>query len=223
MDKEALFHVLSTQDAPTLLQVLSRAYDQMQYDQREAVFGKFIELASLTPVEVDAEALLDEVEAFRRASLAGMYYAPFNMNSKNYRHIPEQTREWFDKLGNLLLASVQLTTRGDHLQAVTCFKILHELIGAMEEGQEIVFADEVGSWMIPGDEQQFIAAYMTSLAAIATPEEFAVTALPLLHRDSRQSFATEAYNAAITAATEAQRAQLEAEIQERKIRTGRTA
>ena len=163
-----------------------------------------------------------EVEAFRRASLAGMYYAPFNMNSKNYRHIPEQTREWFDKLGNLLLASVQLTTRGDHLQTVTCFKILYELIAAMEEGQEIVFADEVGSWMIPGDERQFIAAYMTSLAAIATPEEFAAAALPLLRRDSWQSFATQAYTAAITAATEAQRLHLEAQTREQKIRTGRT-
>ena len=223
MDKEALFRILSTQDVATLLEVLSRAYDRMQYEQREAVFGQFIEQASHAPAEIETEALLVEVEAFRRASLAGMYYAPFNMNSKNYRHIPEQTREWFDKLGNLLLASVQLTTRGDHLQAVTCFKILYELIGAMEEGREIVFADEVGSWMIPGDEQQYIAAYMTSLAAIATPEEFALAALPLLHRDSRQSFATQAYTAAITAATDAQRAHLEAEIQERKIRTGRTA
>ena len=222
MDKEALFRILSTQDVPTLLEVLSRAYDRMQYDQREAVFGKFIDLASLAPVEVEAEALLDEVEAFQHTSLAGMYYAPFAINSKNFTHIPDETSEWFDKLGDLLLASVQLTTRGDHLHAVTCFKILYELIGAMEEGREIVFAEEIGSWMIPGDERQYIAAYMTSLVAIATPEEFAVTALPLLQRDSRQSFATQAYTAAITAATEAQRAHLETEIQERKIRTGRT-
>ncbi len=222
MDKEVLFRILSRQDAPTLLEVLSRAYDRMQYEQREAVFGQFIEQASLAPVEIEAEALLDEVEAFQHASLAGMYYAPFAINSKNFTHIPDETSEWFDKLGDLLLASVQLTTRGDHLHAVTCFKILYELIGAMEEGQEIVFADEVGSWMIPGDEQQFIAAYMTSLAAIATPEEFAVAALPLLERDSRQSFATQAYTAAITAATDAQRAHLEAQIREQKIRTERT-
>ena len=43
MDKEALFDVLATQDATTLLEALSRAYDQMHYDQREAVFGQFIE------------------------------------------------------------------------------------------------------------------------------------------------------------------------------------
>ena len=34
MDKAALFEYLSTRDAATLLEMLSRAYDQMQYGQR---------------------------------------------------------------------------------------------------------------------------------------------------------------------------------------------
>ena len=220
MDKEALFDVLATQDATTLIEALSRAYDQMQYDQREAVFGQFIGSVSHAPVE--AESLLAEVEAFQRASLAGRYYAPFAIDSKNFRHIPDETREWFGTLSSLLTASVQLTTRGDHMHAVACFKILYQLVGAMEEGQEIVFGDEIGSWMIPGDEVQFIAAYMTSLAATATPEEFTVAALPLIRRDSLQSFTTQAATAAVTAANEIQRAHLETEIRERKIRTGHT-
>lgn len=222
MDKESLFAVLSTQDATTLLKLLSRAYDQMPYDQRQAVFGTFIELASRAPVKVEAEALLDEVEAFRHASSAGMYYAPFNINSRNFMHIPDETNEWFDRLSDLLAASVQLTTQGDHLHAVACFKSLYEQVGAMEEGEEIVFAHELGSWMIHGDEKHYIAAYMTSLAAIATPEEFAATALPLIRRDSHRSFATQAYTAAVSVANEPQRAHLESEIQEQKIRTERT-
>ncbi len=219
MDKVALFEYLSTQDAATLLEVLSRAYDQMQYDQRQAVFGKFKRQAP--PVPVDAEALLDEVEAFQSASLAGVYYAPFAINSKNFMHVPEETKEWFDKLSDLLEASVQLTARADHLHAVACFKILYDLIGAVDEGREIVFGDEIGTWMIHGDEQQFIAAYMTSLAAVATPEEFAAAALPLIRRDSWQSFTTQAYTSAMNAATDAQRALLEREIQQRNIRTQR--
>lgn len=208
MDKVSLFEFLSTQDAPTLLELLRRAHDQMNYDQREAVFGSLMRPAALAPVE--AEALLAEVEAFQRVSMAGTYYAPFNVNSKNFRHVPDQTKEWFDKLSDLLTASVQLTAQGDHLHAASCFKILYALIGAMEEGQEIVF----------GDEEQFIAAYMTSLAAIATPEEFAVASLPLIRRDSWQSFTTQAYTAAIIAATDAQRDYLEMEIRQRKLRTG---
>ena len=122
----------------------------------------------------------------------------------------------------MLTASVELSSRGDHEHAAECFWILYELIDAMETGREIVFADEYGSWMIPGDEQAFIAAYMTSLATLATPEEYAAVALPLIQRDSRQSFTTQAYAAAISAANDAQQAQLEMEVRQRNIKTGRT-
>jgi hypothetical protein len=219
MDKTHLFQFLSTRDVSFLLDLLSTAYDQMDRDQRRWVFGELV--AKLPPALVDGEVLLDEVEEFRRESLAEVYYAPFDINSKNWTHIPEETEEWFERLGDLLQATCQLTAQGDHLHAVACFGILYELVDAMERGEEIVFADEIGSWMIPGDEKQYIAAYMTSLAVTATPEEFTAAALPLIRRDSWQSFATQAYPSAIRAANEAQKAFLEAEIQRQNIRTGR--
>ncbi len=218
MDKIRLFEFLSDQDSSVLLDLLSTAYDEMNYDQRQAVFGRHAR--ALPPAPVDGEVLLDEVEQFRRETLAGVYYAPFNINSKNWMHVPEETKEWFERLGDLLQASAQLTTRGDHLHAVVCFGVLYELIDAMEMGEEIVFGDEIGSWMIPGDEKQYIAAYMTSLAATATPEEFTAAALPLIRRDTWRSFVTQAYASAIRAANEDQRAHLEAEIQRQKIQTG---
>ena len=61
---------------------------------------------------------------------------------------------------------------------------------------------------------------MTSLAATATPEEFTAVALPLLQRDRWQSFATQAYPAAIQAANGAQRTHLEAEIKRQNVQTG---
>ena len=118
-----------------------------------------------------------------------------------------------------LQASAQLTAQGDHLHAVTCFGTLYALIAAMEDGEEIVFGDEIGSWMIPGDEKQLIAAYMTSLAATATPAEFTAAALPLIRSDSWQSFASQVYASAVGAANTEQRAHLEAEIQRQKIKT----
>ena len=217
MNESRLFEFLATCDPSALLNLLRAAYDAMDHDQRQAVFGRLAKAQPPAPVE--GETLLDEVEEFRRASLAGEYYAPFAINSKNYRHIPEETKEWFERLGDLLQASVQLTTQGDHLHAAACFSGLYELIYVMERGEEIVFADEIGSWLIPGDEKQAIAAYMASLAAIAAPDEFTKAALPLIQRDSRQSFATQAYASAARVATAAQRAHLEAEIQRRKIRT----
>jgi hypothetical protein len=219
MDKTRLFEFLSIQDAPFLLGLLNDAYDQMDVDQRRWVFGRLVE--ELLPAQVDGEILLNRVEDFKRESLAGVYYAPFDINSKNFMHIPEETDEWFERLGDLLKASSQLTAQGGHLHAVTCFGILYELIDAMESGEEIVFADEIGGWMIPGDEKQYVAAYMTSLAATTAPEEFSAAALPLIRRDSWQSFSTQAYPAAIRVVNEAQRAHLEAEIGRQNVRTGR--
>ena len=94
MNETNLFDFLETQAASVLLGLLRTAYDQMDRDQRQEVFGRLI--TTLPPAPVDGEALLDEVEDFRRESMAGVYYAPFKINSKNWSHIPDETREWFD-------------------------------------------------------------------------------------------------------------------------------
>jgi hypothetical protein len=218
MDETRIFQYLASQDAAVLLDRLRKAYAEMSYDQRQAVFGDIV--LSLPPVYVDGEDLLDEIEEFRRESLAGVYYAPFRINSKNWMHVPEETKEWFEFLRDFLQASAQLTTQGEHHHAVACFGILYELIERMVNGEEIVFGDEIGTWMIPGDEKQAIAAYLTSLAAVASPEEFAAAALPLVKRDSWESFSNQVYATAMQVTDEAQRACLAAEIARMKVRTG---
>jgi hypothetical protein len=89
----------------------------------------------------------------------------------------------------------------------------------MEKGDEIVFADEFGSWMIPGDEKKFIAAYLSSLAVVASPESFTTTALPLLKRDSTYSFSCQVYATAVRVANKEQLAKLKAEIKRQNVRT----
>lgn len=217
MDKDALFKHLSTQEPAVLLDLLSQAYDQMDHDQRRWVFGKVVE--SLPPEPVDGEILLDEIQIFEDNSLAGTYYASFDINSKNFMDIPEETEEWFEELSDFLKAATQLSQQGDHRDAVECFKILYSLIKRMEWGEEIVFADELGSWMIHGDHKAYITAYLTSLATVASPEEFATTTAPLVQRDSYQSFSDRVYPTALRIANEAQKEQLKAEIKRQKIRT----
>jgi hypothetical protein len=219
MDKDLLFQFFSTQPVSVLLEVLGAAYDQLDRAQRQAVFGTHIQ--KLPPPTVDGDELLSDIEKFRDDSLAGHYYVPFNINSKNYMHVPEETEEWFERLGELLAASERLTWQGDHLHAVVCFGILYELIGALEYGKEIVFGDEIGSWMIPGEEKKFIVAYLKSLAAISTPETFTAGAVPLIKRDSGHSFADQVYVSSIDVANPEQKAHVEAELQRLKIRTGR--
>jgi hypothetical protein len=163
--------------------------------------------------------VLQEIEQFRQDSLSRKYYAPFNMNSKNYTQIPEKTRGWFSQLGQFLTNSMVLTDQGNHASAVACFGLLYELILAMENGKEIVFAEEVGSWMIQVDEKKVMAAYLNSLAAVASPEQYAAMAVPLIKRDSRQSFSGQVYPVALRAATKAQKAILLAEIERQQIKT----
>ena len=113
---------------------------------------------------------------------------------------------------------MQLTSQGDHGWAVKCFDVLLDLIGHMEKGEEIVFADEMGSWMIPIDDKDWIAAYMISLAATAEPAEFAAKAIPVISRDSGQSFTGKAYASGRKVANKEQLGELEG-ISAQKVRT----
>lgn len=217
MNRDQIFKALADEERSVLLDLLGSAYNEMTVDQRDVVFGKYVK--ELPPEPVEGESLLAQIEVFKERSLAGFYYAPFAINSKNWTHIPEETKEWFEEIGDYLKASCQLTKQGDHLHAVACFELLYELIEAVDSGEEIVFADELGSWMIPIREKEFLADYMTSLAATMTPEEFTKAAIPLIKRDSWHSMAAQAYESALRVANEEQRARIEAEVQRQEIRT----
>lgn len=219
MNKDQLFRFLSTQDVSKLLELLSSAYNHMDTEQQRDVFGKIIQ--EVPPEPVDGEVLLDEIEDFVRQSLSGYYYAPFDINSKNFMNVPEETEEWFEELGDFLKASVQLTKQDDHLHATICFRELYKLIDRMEYGEEIVFGDEIGSWMIPGDEKQYLAAYFKSLAAVSTPGEFTEAAIPLIQRDSGHSLAGQAYVSATRVSNDEQRTLLVAEVKRLEIRVER--
>ena len=221
MDEDALFKALKRQTKATLLEFLSLAYYEMTTQQRRHVFGALMEKSK--PVRAVARDVKKESEQFYQESIVGMYYAPFNMNSKNFSHIPEETEEWFEKLGDLLQASTQLTKQKDHKSAVESFEILYELIEKMECGEEIIFAEEYGSWMIPGDEQDFLNAYILSLAAVKTPEEYATVVIPLLKRDSYTSFCNKVYSLAVKHSNKEQANALKVAVKEQniKIKSGR--
>ena len=218
MNKRELFESLKNQNSTALLELLKAAYDEMNTKQRRAVFGEFSKRSK--PSIVDGQNLLKAVKQFHEESVRGVYYAPFDVNSKNFMHIPEETDEWFHRIADLLEESSKLTKQGDHLNAVQCFNLLYELVEAIDSGdEEIVFADECGSWMIPGDDEEFVKSCITSLAATAKAEEFTLAVIPLIKRDSYHSFFTQAYSVAMRVANKEQRAQLEEEVKRQNIRT----
>ena len=216
MNKKQIFEKLEHEKSNILLELLRTAYDTMNTTQRQEVFGKFSK--SIPKPMKDGIAVLEEVEDFEKNSLAGRYYAPFMIDSKNFMDIPDETEEWFQRLDELLESSTSLSQQREHDWAVACFQILYKLIDKMESGEEIIFADEYGSWMIPGNEKDYIAAYLTSLAETSSREGFAQETIPLLKRDSYNSFAFEVYSSALKTASPTQIRHLEAEIKRQNIR-----
>ena len=63
----------------------------MEENQRRTVFADLDPKPK--PASADGAVLPEEAKEFHRQSLARRYCAPFNVNSKNYRHIPDKTRE----------------------------------------------------------------------------------------------------------------------------------
>lgn len=220
MNKKRLFEHLREQKTEKLIELLDSAFDTMNTNQRHDVFGGIT--IEIPPTHVDGEKLLSDIEEFKKRSFAGYYYAPFDINSKNFSHIlshiPEETDEWFEEIGDYLEDSSKLTDQGDHELAVQCFKILHGLIDKMEDGDEIVFADEYGTWMITGDEKRFVKSYLTSLSAVSNAEDYVAGAIPLIKRDSYQSFHNKVYSTALAVATDGQKKLLKTEVKNQKIR-----
>jgi hypothetical protein len=219
--EKAVFSGLAHESKAALLERLRAAFRKMTKAQRRAVFDRESpqrRKRSAGP-RIDPRELLRAATRFRRDSLEKKYYAPFMFDSKNFMQVPQATTIWCDQFARLARDATKLTGRGDHSHAVRCFSILYELMEAMESGDhEIVFAHELGSWMIPADEKVWLKAYVKSLVATVTPEQFAKIVTPMLRRDSTQSFAAEVYATATQVATVEQRAALETERRRRGVR-----
>lgn len=217
MDGERLFKFLKKQKKNDLLEFLQSSFNYMDTEQRRSVFGKFYN--QIEPGRINGKKLLQKIQKFEQDSFAGEYYAPFEINSKNFSEIPQETEMWFEELNELLSSSTQLSKQGDHAVAIECFSILYDLIFDIDSGEEIVFADEYGSWMIPGDEKEYIRAYITSLAKIKSPEDFSDLVIPLIRRDSYESFVNKVYNFAIKVATDEKKSYLNKAIKSQTIKT----
>ncbi len=146
MEKLLILNHLSGLKKTQILTYLDSAWEEMTEKQQRSVFGKLNK--ELTAKTLNTQDHAVEVELFYKASLNGRYYAPFNINSKNYMHVPDETDKWFDKISILLDATCELAQKGEKKTALEAFKQLIDLIDRMENAEEIVFADELGDWMI---------------------------------------------------------------------------
>jgi len=210
-EKSALFLELRSTDRAELLHYLDVAYEAMSPYQRRAIFGEILDQVRL--VAFPAESLIAELEKFREDSINGKYYAPFEINSKNFMYKPPETEEWFDRLADFFRSATLLVEKSQYSTAVAAFELIYELIEIMESGDEIVFADEYGSWMIPIREEECVAAYLRAISCTENAFGFANEAVSLLKRDREQSFSLKVFESAMRVGNPEQKAAFAAKVE----------
>lgn len=146
MEKQIIFNHLSDLKKKELIAYIDAAWDIMTEKQQRSVFNRLYKELTTKPLNV-AEHLA-EVEIFYNESLQKKYYAPFHINSKNFMDVPVKTDIWFETISNFLDKTCELVKKGEKDSTLKSFKLLFELIRLMEDGKEIVFAKELGDWMI---------------------------------------------------------------------------
>ncbi len=191
INKEKLFTVINTLSKSELISLLEDSFDNMEGTSQRNVFGELFK--EHTKKERTPEKLLEEIEKFYNKSKKGYYYAPFDINSKNFSDVPEETDEWFDEISDYLDFVSELVEDGENEIALKCFRILFELIDLMECGEEIVFADEFGPWMMHTKED-YIEKYIIAVSKeIKEIEEYVSMLIPIIKNDSYSSFSDKVY------------------------------
>ena len=219
MNEAELFTYIGKKKKAEILDIVKNAYFEMNSEQKDAVFGCIISDKTNTKKlsQHNAQEILDDVISFYKDSMRGYYYAPFAINSKNYMDIPEETSEWCNKAGIYLDQTSQISIQGLHEIAVKSFSILFGLIDELGD-RDIVFSDEIGSWMVGGDEEQAVKCYITSLAQCCSPEDFVKHLIPLLKRDSYESLSNKVFTRASSIGNKNQVSHLKEEVERLKIR-----
>jgi hypothetical protein len=166
MNQRTVFAFLKSAPRPVRLKCLESAYRSMNDRQRRTVFAGAVLQPKKGP-RIDAARLLRQVRHFHSDSIAGVYYAPFMINSKNFMDHPAETRDWCDRFDRFARKAIGLTAMGQHKEAAECHRLLHDLMKRVDDGEEIIFASEVGSWMIPIAKREWLAAYRTSREAVS--------------------------------------------------------
>jgi hypothetical protein len=208
---EALEPALRQLKKAQLLQVLRATYQALPPAQVVSVFGEYVDLTRLDSASPARKGtapgrLLEAVQRFHAESLAGHYYESFPVNSKNCRDRSEGTELWISQCNRLFDQCGKLSRKGHHAEVHTAMELLFELLKQIDTGSDeiIFFADEAGSWQVGIDAEQVLPVYFTSLAAVATPEEYATRVVEVIKEWG--SYAAERFlNAARKAANAVQR------------------
>jgi hypothetical protein len=144
----------------------------------------YLDPESMAPDGGRPQGLLAKVKFFEQASLAGDYYDPFDVNSKNCMDKSIGTVAWIAECNRLLGLCVVQARTGDASEARQSFDIIFGLLDEIDACRDnvIFFADEAGAWQVGVDWAQVLPSWFKVLSAMATPEEYATRVVALLNR-----------------------------------------
>jgi hypothetical protein len=216
LNKEEIFKSIKILKKDKLIELIDEAFVNMSSRTRQAVFAKFTIGKDINTGA--SKNVLEQIEDFYCRSINGNYYAPFNMNSKNYSYIPEETDEWFGDIELYLDTTCELVKNEQYELSVKCYKILFELIEKMEHGEDIVFAHEYGDWMICA-KYDYVKYYIVAISKTCNSKEAANLLIPLLKKDSYQSFSDEVFSKSKRYLSKEQLGLIIEELELRKIKT----
>jgi hypothetical protein len=130
------------------------------------------------------DTLLARVRSFERTSLAGEYYDPFDVNSKNCMDKSSGTIGWIAECNRLLDLCVVQAQTGDAAEARQSFDIIFGLLDEIDACRDdiIFFADEAGAWQVGVDWERLLPSWFKVLSATAKPDEYAKRVVDLLNR-----------------------------------------
>ena len=217
MNKKVLFKILTKKNQKQLLELLSDAWKAMNTHQRDEVFSSVMG-AEQYDYLASADETLAAVKEFHARSLARDYYAPFDINSKNFSDTPEETDAWFSRLDGLLIECTKLSNQGEYQIAFEAFELLYELTDAVDSGEEIIFADEAGMWMFTGDEKTYYTAYLKAAASVLSDDDFVEKAMMVIRKDSHQSCFLGLYPVVQSLATSEQMLLIDSEVKRKKLK-----
>jgi len=214
VNEKIIFEIFKKLKKTELIEYLESSFYEMDDRQRRDVF---LELQNSTVNKnIKPKKLYSKVLEFHEKSVNGEYYAPFDINSKNFMNIPNETDEWFSEVSYYLDETSKLVEKKEYGMAKKCFEILYNSIEELGNG-EVVFADEYGTWMI-STKLDYDNAYIISLSQTEDENKFTEKVLPLLIRDSYESLSSKIYNKIRKTANSKQFRKVKEEIKSRNIR-----
>ena len=175
IDREKLRAAIRRMGSDYLFLMLDAAITVLPEDSLRKLVKGFLNPEELCPDCAGETSLLEEIEVFRKASLAGKYYEDFAVNSRNCTTTSSRTLAWMADCHRLLDRCVVQVKRGDLQSAYQALDIIFELLDRIDEGNDdiLFFADEGGSWALGIEWEKVLPAWFKALAAVATADEYA--------------------------------------------------